>query len=65
MSEPEKITEEQPVRLAYLIESAMADCRNDIGRQMDDFDYCMVCPLLAHCVAQEKRNNAKGTHEPN
>lgn len=50
-------TEEQLVRLAPAVESAMSRCRADFGRQMDAFDFCELCPLLVHCHAQE--------HEPN
>jgi hypothetical protein len=50
-------TDEQLARLSFIVTEAMAKCRKDFMRQIQDFDYCEVCPLLKHCHAQE--------HEPN
>jgi len=49
-------TVEPLVRLSFLVSDVMERCRKDFMRQVQDFDFCEVCPLLAHCHAQE--------HEP-
>jgi hypothetical protein len=41
------------VRLSFLVNEVMAKCRKDLMLQVQDFDYCEVCPLLIHCHAQE------------
>jgi len=42
------------VRLSWILESAMRQCRRDYTRQMADFDFCEVCPMLNCCISQEK-----------
>jgi hypothetical protein len=46
-------TVEPLVRLSFLVGDVMQKCRKDFMRQIQDFDFCEVCPLLAHCHAQE------------
>jgi hypothetical protein len=39
--------------LSPVLTSAMAQCRHDLERQMDDHDFCADCPLLLECAAQQ------------
>ena len=54
-------TEQQLVRLSPAVECVMSRCRADLGRQWDAFDFCELCPLLAHCYAQESATTQGAT----
>jgi len=54
-------TEQQLVRLSPAVECVMTCCRDDRGRQWDAFDFCELCPLLAHCYAQESATTQGAT----
>lgn len=51
------MTKKQLVRLAPSIDACMRRCRANFDRQMDTFDFCELCPILAHCNNQERNDD--------
>ena len=54
-------TEQQLVRLSPAVEYVMSHCRADRDRPWDAFNFCELCPLLAHCSAQENATTQGAT----